>query len=465
MSCVSTEFGRVGAQVREKDALITRRHALRVGGSLATGALLGALAADNGSLQISSSNESPGVSDEYDPSFDGVNVKLGVVILAAEGLDRYDGSALISQIVFAETERITHATNGAFTFDPTFHNCSISPDSKRRTDEGKIEPYYSDGQLKEIYEEYANVYRHLGKVSIITLVVDCASTETVDYGGLASRYDLPPFAIIVPSRSCYRVYSHEIGHLLNPRAAEWGRGMDHESMMTSRLEEDGEVKQLYSLDTIQQLIADGCGLTENADGEVNGYASFRSVMGSMALQNINDKLMLDPPGVPIYSPPEIAFLDPRRNVRKVAPTPDKYPLSYDPDGLFGVEITLPVDHVLKKILPEANTLFFGLMVTSVDDEADFESDQTNRIVSVFATSNGGRATTLLNISLFNRIYRDGRENVIYADEQLGFVAVSGYADDSEYVRFIDLNTPEGRRVLEEARRRTAERNEILMQPN
>ena len=175
--------------------------------------------------------------------------------------------------------------------------------------------------------------------------------------------------------------------------------------------------------------------------------------------------MLDPPGVPIYSPPEIAFLDPRRNVRKVAPTPDKYPLSYDPDGLFGVEITLPVDHVLKKILPEANTLFFGLMVTSVDDEADFESDQTNRIVSVFATSNGGRATTLLNISLFNRIYRDGRENVIYADEQLGFVAVSGYADDSEYVRFIDLNTPEGRRVLEEARRRTAERNEILMQPN
>ena len=54
------------------------------------------------------------------------------------------------------------------------------------------------------------------------------------------------------------------------------------------------------------------------------------------------------------------------------------------------------------------------------------------------------------------------ENVIYADEQLNIVVVSGYGDEGEYMRTIRLDTSEGRAALEEAKQRTGERNQLLL---
>ena len=79
----------------------------------------------------------------------------------------------------------------------------------------------------------------------------------------------------------------------------------------------------------------------------------------------------------------------------------------------------------------------------------------------------GVFSALLDVSLFNEIDYDGEEeNVIYADKQLGFVAVSGYdkKTKSEYVRIVSLSSQEGITLLDEARTRTAERNQLLLKP-
>ena len=129
-----------------------------------------------------------------------------------------------------------------------------------------------------------------------------------------------------------------------------------------------------------------------------------------------------------------------------------------------MEIILPKDHALKKILPDADTLFFGPIVQSVKDEnTPFESADAQKTIGVFATWNDGRETALLDISLFRDIIPgDKTKNVIYADEQLNIVVVSGYGDEGEYMRIIELDTPEGRAALEEAKQRTGERNQLLL---
>ena len=230
--------------------------------------------------------------------------------------------------------------------------------------------------------------------------------------------------------------------------------------MNCKLEDaNGRLTQLYAVDTIQNLILSGCGLINNYDGTVYQYASPRSVMGNSGAYKEET-----PEGLPIYSPPNIAFLDPRRQVICIEPEPGMHPLSYEPGKLFGAEIMLPKDHALKQILPDADTLFFGPIVQSVKDEnTPFESTDAQKTIGVFATWNDGRETALLDISLFrNIIPGDSSENVIYVDEQLNIVVVSGYGDEGEYMRIMGLDTYEGRAALAEARQRTSERNQLLL---
>lgn len=266
------------------------------------------------------------------------------------------------------------------------------------------------------------------------------------------------FIIPTGNKPASGAYPHEIGHLLSPRGL--GEGLGHERVMNCRLEDaNGHPTQLYAVDTIQNLISSGCGLIKNYDNTVDQYASPRSVMGNSGAYKEES-----PEGLPIYSPPNIAFLDPRRRVIRVEPEPGTYPLSYEPGKLFGVEIMLPKDHALKQILPDADTLFFGPIVQSVKDEnTPFESTDAQKTIGVFATWNDGRETALLDISLFRDIIPgDSSENVIYADEQLNIVVVSGYGDEGEYMRTIGLDTPEGRAALAEAKQRTSERNQLLL---
>lgn len=378
--------------------------------------------------------------------------------IAANGLARYDGDDKIRRDIAEQTARITRTTSGAYRFNTALFNDNTEPDSSRQTEEGTTEAYYSNGQLEEI----ANKYRpKLGRTAIVMLVVDCAGIENDSVGGQAiynGEGFYPWIRIPAVNKFASDVYPHEIGHLLSPRGL--GEGLGHERVMNCRLEDaNGHPTQLYAVDTIQNLISSGCGLINNYDGTVDQYASPRSVMGNSGAYKEES-----PEGLPIYSPPNIAFLDPRRRVIRIEPEPGMYPLSYEPGKLFGAEIILPKDHALKKILPDADTLFFGPIVQNVKDEnTPFESADAQKTIGVFATWNDGRETALLDISLFRDIIPgDNTENVIYADEQLNIVVVSGYGDEGEYMRVIELDTPEGRAVLEEAKQRTGKRNQLLL---
>lgn len=400
----------------------------------------------------------PGVSQERNPQFYPVTVDLGVVTVAADGMVRYDGDDKIRRDIAEQTTRITHTTSGAYRFNVALFNDNAEPDSSRQTEEGTTEAYYSNDQLEEI----ANKYRpKLGRTAIVMVVVDCAGIENCHVGGEAiykgEGFD-PWIRIPTGAKPGSGTYAHEIGHLLSPRGL--GEGLGHERVMNCRLEDtNGHLTQLYAVDTVQNLTRSGCGLINNYDGTVDPYASPRSVMG-----NSEAYKEAGPEGRPIYSPANIAFLDPRRRVIRVEPEPGTYPLSYEPGKLFGVEIILPKDHALKKILPDADTLFFGPIVQSVKDEnTPFESTDAQKTIGVFATWNDGRETALLDISLFRDIIPgDNSENVIYADEQLNIVVVSGYGDEGEYMRIIGLDTYEGRAALAEAKQRTSERNQLLL---
>ena len=400
----------------------------------------------------------PGVYQERNPQFSPVTVNLGVVTVAADGMARYDGDDKIRRDVIEQTTRITHTTSGAYHFNTTLFSSNAKPDSSRQTEEGTTEAYYSNDQLEEI----ANKYRpKLGRTAIVMVVVDCAGIENDSIGGQAiyngEGFD-PWIRIPTGAKPGSGTYAHEIGHLLSPRGL--GEGLGHERVMNCRLEDaNGHPTQLYAVDTIQNLISSGCGLIKNYDNTVDQYASPRSVMG-----NSEAYKEAGPEGRPIYSPANIAFLDPRRRVIRAEPKPGTYPLSYEPSKLFGAEIMLPKDHALKKILPDADTLFFGPIVQSVKDEnTPFESADVQKTIGVFATWNDGRETALLDISLFrDLIPGDRTENVIYADEQLNIVVISGYGDEGEYMRIIELDTPEGQAILAEAKQRTGERNQLLL---
>ena len=400
----------------------------------------------------------PGVYQERNPQFSPVTVNLGVVTVAADGLARYDGDDKIRRDIAEQTTRITHTTSGAYRFNVALFNDNAEPDSSRQTEEGTTEAYYSNDQLEEI----ANKYRpKLGRTAIVMVVVDCAGIENDSIGGQAiyngEGFD-PWIRIPTGAKPGSGTYAHEIGHLLSPRGL--GEGLGHERVMNCRLEDaNGHPTQLYAVDTIQNLISSGCGLIKNYDNTVDQYASPRSVMG-----NSEAYKEAGPEGRPIYSPANIAFLDPRRRVIRAEPKPGTYPLSYEPSKLFGVEILLPKDHALKQVLPDADTLFFGPIVQSVKDEnTPFESADVQKTIGVFATWNDGRETALLDISLFrDLIPGDRTENVLYADEQLNIVAVSGYGSEGEYMRIIELDTPEGQALLAEAKQRTGERNQLLL---
>ena len=400
----------------------------------------------------------PGVYQERNPQFSPVTVNLGVVTVAANGLARYDGDDKIRRDIAEQTTRITHTTSGAYRFNVALFNDNTEPDSSRQTKQGTTEAYYSDSQLEEVAGKYRD---KLGKTAIVMLVIDCAGIENNKIGGEAiykGEGFYPWIRIPTGKKPASGAYAHEIGHLLSPRGL--GEGLGHERVMNCHLEDvNGRPTQLYAVDTIQNLILSGCGLINNYDGTVDQYASPRSVMGNSGAYKEET-----PEGLPIYSPPNIAFLDPRRQVIRVESEPGMYPLSYEPGKLFGAEIMLPKDHALKQILPDADTLFFGPIVQSVKDEnTPFESTDAQKTIGVFATWNDGRETALLDISLFRDIIPgDKTENVIYADEQLNIVAVSGYGSEGEYMRIIELDTPEGQALLAEAKQRTGERNQLLL---
>ncbi len=413
-------------------------------------------------------------SQEATSSLPPYDITLGSVILQPKGHSNHRITSDIVKEIQQQTEWITGTTAGAYTFTKTPHWTDETPPDLPNG-------VFSDGLIEKIARSYHEKYRKmLGDQAIIAVMVNGGDTEGKNYGGRAFQKPDDADGLYLPyftanyNRAPSRIVVHEAGHLLGP---ELGKGLGHQLLMPNQLQgEDGELRIACAFDTIQNLLQAGFDL-EKVPGDpsqVQQYASPFSVMGRPDLFEksagiISNTSNLSKNSRLLFSPPELKHLDPRRKVNDFEGHSEtvRYSLSQEPDKRLGVVMPLPADHVLKKILPDIENIFFGPICGPLFDEQGNKIEHPIQKIGVFATWKDNRGTALLETSPFNLIdYTSQTESVNYADSQLGksgVLVTSGYdLRDGVYIDVRDLNSSESQEILRAERERATERNQIIM---
>lgn len=399
------------------------------------------------------------------------DITLGSVILQPKGHSNHRITSDIVKEIQQQTEWITGTTAGAYTFTKTPHWIDETPPDLPNG-------VFSDGLIEKIAQSYHERYKEiLGDRAITAVMINGGDTEGKNYGGRA--YQKPddadgsyfPWFTVNYNRAPSSVVSHEAGHELGP---ELGKGLGHQLLMPNQLQgEDGELRIACAFDTIQNLLQAGFDL-EKVPGDpsqVQQYASPFSVMGRPDLFEKSARIIPNASNLSknsrlLFSPPELKHLDPRRKVNDFEGHSEtvRYSLSQEFDKRLGVVMPLPADHVLKKILPDIENIFFGPICGPLFDEQGNKIEHPIQKIGVFATWKDNRGTALLETSPFNLIdYTSQTESVNYADSQLGVLVTSGYnLRDGVYIDVRDLNSSESQEILRVERERVAERNQIIM---
>lgn len=397
------------------------------------------------------------------------DIALGAVILQPKGHSNHRITSDIVKEIQQQTEWITDTTAGAYTFTKTPHWIDETPPDLP-------DGVFSDKLIEEIARSH-HEKKALGRNAIIAVMINGGDTEGKNYGGLA--FQKPdnadgsyfPWFTANYNRAPSSIIAHEVGHLLGP---ELGKGLGHQLLMPNQLQgEDGELRIACAFDTIQNLLQAGFDL-EKVPGDpsrVQQYASPFSVMGRPDLFEKSARIIPNASNPSknsrlLFSPPELKHLDPRRKVNDFEGHSEtvRYSLSQEFDERLGVVMPLPADHVLKKILPDIENIFFGPICGPLFDEQGNKIEHPIQKIGVFATWKDNRGTALLETSPFNLIdYTSQTESVNYADSQLGVLVTSGYnLRDGVYIDVRDLNSSESQEILRVERERVAERNQIIM---
>ena len=402
------------------------------------------------------------------------DITLGSVILQPKGHSNHRITSDIVKEIQQQTEWITGTTAGAYTFTKTPHWIDETPPDLPNG-------VFSDGLIEKIAQSYHERYKEiLGDRAITAVMINGGDTEGKNYGGRA--YQKPddadgsyfPWFTVNYNRAPSSVVSHEAGHELGP---ELGKGLGHQLLMPNQLQgDDGELRTACAFDTIQKLLQAGFDL-EKVPGDpsqVQQYASPFSVMGRPDLFEKSAHIIPNASNPSknsrlLFSPPELKHLDPRRKVNDFEGHSEtvRYSLSQEFDKRLGVVMPLPADHVLKKILPDIENIFFGPICGPLFDEQGNKIEHPIQKIGVFATWRDNRGTAVLETSPFNLIdYTSQTESVNYADSQLGksgVLVTSGYnLRDGVYIDIRDLNSSESQEILRVERERVAERNQIIM---
>lgn len=365
-----------------------------------------------------------------------------VVQLLPENAESHQGIEKISSGVLSALGRIALTTSNQYYLNVTFARDGHLPDTTRTTEHGK-QPTYGEDALKEIGRYHA----HETGSNMAMVIVDSADTKKNYYAGLTVYDDKqPPVAFVRDLGGVsIGVIAHELGHMLAPEGVE--RGLGHAWALQSWVKQDGdkEVKDWRHsphVASIQGIIAAGYGLEKDDSGKPNPYASRYSVMGNSALFDST----IDPT-MPIFSSPELAFLDPTRSIRHIT-TPSigtgRIPISDGGPDRAGITIDIPKDHILRQIAPDADTLFIGPIVRSKQWSNPIER------MGIFATWSGGRDSAILNPSIWDESIKYGEdsfEHVAYIDEQLGILVAAGQQSGQVYVRLVPLHTEEAQELI------------------
>lgn len=397
------------------------------------------------------------------------DITLGVVSLEPEGYRNCRSTSDITEEAQQQTGWITDTTAGAYVLTKMLHWTDKTPPDLPNG-------VFSDKLIEEIARSH-HEKKALGRNAIIAVMINGGDTEGKNYGGLAfqkpdnANGSYFPYFIANYNRAPSSIIAHEVGHLLGP---ELGKGLGHQLLMPNQLQgEDGELRIACVFDTIQKLLQAGFDL-EKVPGDpsqVQQYASPFSVMGRPDLFEKSARIIPNASNLSknsrlLFSPPELKHLDPRRKVNDFEGHSEtvRYSLSQEFDKRLGVVMPLPADHVLKKILPDIENIFFGPICGPLFDEQGNKIEHPIQKIGVFATWKDNRGTALLETSPFNLIdYTSQTESVNYADSQLGVLVTSGYdLRDGVYIDVRDINSSESQEILRVERERATERNQIIM---
>jgi Tat pathway signal sequence domain protein len=410
-------------------------------------------------------------SQEAASSLPPYGIAFGVVSLEPEGYRNCRSTSDITEEAQQQMGWITDTTDGAYALTKMLYWTDKTPPDLPNG-------VFSGGLIERIAKSYPEKYKGvLGDCAIIAVMINGGDTEGKNYGGLA--FQKPdnadgsyfPYFIANYNRAPSSIIAHEVGHLLGP---ELGKGLGHQLLMPNQLQgEDGELRIACAFDTIQNLLQAGFDL-EKVPGDpsqVQQYASPFSVMGRPDLFEKSAHIIPNASDLSknsrlLFSPPELKHLDPRRKVNDFEGHSEtvRYSLSQEFDKRLGVVMPLPADHVLKKILPDIENIFFGPICGPLFDEQGNKIEHPIQKIGVFATWKDNRGTALLETSPFNLIdYTSQTESVNYADSQLGVLVTSGYdLRDGVYIDVRDLNSSESQEILRVERERATERNQIIM---
>lgn len=410
-------------------------------------------------------------SQEAASSLPPYGIAFGVVSLEPEGYRNCRSTSDITEEAQQQMGWITDTTDGAYALTKMLYWTDKTPPDLPNG-------VFSGGLIERIAKSYPEKYKGvLGDCAIIAVMINGGDTEGKNYGGLA--FQKPdnadgsyfPYFIANYNRAPSSIIAHEVGHLLGP---ELGKGLGHQLLMPNQLQgEDGELRIACAFDTIQNLLQAGFDL-EKVPGDpsqVQQYASPFSVMGRPDLFEKSAHIIPNASDLSknsrlLFSPPELKYLDPRRKVNDFEGHSEtvRYSLSQEFDKRLGVVMPLPADHVLKKILPDIENIFFGPICGPLFDEQGNKIEHPIQKIGVFATWKDNRGTALLETSPFNLIdYTSQTESVNYADSQLGVLVTSGYdLRDGVYIDVRDLNSSESQEILRVERERATERNQIIM---
>lgn len=395
-------------------------------------------------------------------------IALGVVSLEPEGYRNCRSTSDITEETQQQTGWITDTTAGAYVLTKMLHWTDKTPPDLPNG-------VFSDKLIEEIARSH-HEKKALGRNAIIAVMINGGDTEGKNYGGLAfqkpdnANGSYFPYFIANYNRAPSSIIAHEVGHLLGP---ELGKGLGHQLLMPNQLQgEDGELRIACAFDTIQNLLQAGFDL-EKVPGDpsqVQQYASPFSVMGRPDLFEKSAHIIpstsdLSKNSRLLFSPPELKHLDPRRKVNDFEGHSEtvRYSLSQEFDERLGVVMPLPADHVLKKILPDIENIFFGPICGPLFDEQGNKIEHPIQKIGVFATWKDNRGTALLETSPFNLIdYTSQTESVNYADVQLDLLVTSGCDRDGVYIEFQKLSSSAGRSIFEAEYQRADERNRQIM---
>lgn len=369
------------------------------------------------------------------------SLSVTVVQLLPENAEPHQGIEKISSGVSSALGRVALTTDYLYDLNVTFTRDGHSPDTTRITEHGE-QPAYSNQILKAIGQAHA----HETGSNMALVIVDSHDTKETYYSGLTMYDDKQPPVAFVRDLGGVSIgtIAHELGHMLAPEGVE--RGLGHAWTLRLRVEQDGdkEVKNWrHSLHiaSIQEIIAAGYELEKDGSGKPNPYASMYSIMGNSESFNSVD------PARPIFSAPEIAFLDPTRPIHHTA-TPSEGTgmilIGCNRRDQIGVTLDIPEGHALRQIAPEADTIFIGPIV-----HAKHWSNPIDRM-GVFATWSGGRNSAILNPSIWDESIKYGEnsfEHVAYIDEQLGILVAAGQQSGHVYVRLVPLHTEEAQELI------------------